>query len=228
MSSPGQTHPIKDWEQFAPFAEQSALKREIVAEAKEVQRVVQAEKKGAFARSRPLAMLALVGALVAVVAIWSVTVRGSRKDDVEVADDPERARHRAGRRRGRRSAPERARTAAAAVGAAASPSGMSYEEPRWPPTTSRINMGQSGAGPDLTDTQLSPGRCGTLRSSAPAARPQQHVKVTVRVAIRMGRAVGVSVYTTPPNAQIASCIDRSVRGLQWPVNGKMDSFTTAY
>jgi hypothetical protein len=54
------------------------------------------------------------------------------------------------------------------------------------------------------------------------------MKVTVRVAVRMGRAVGVSVYTTPPNPQIAACIDRSVRGLSWPANPKMDFLTTAY
>jgi hypothetical protein len=54
------------------------------------------------------------------------------------------------------------------------------------------------------------------------------MKVTVRVAIRMGHAVGVSVYTNPPNPQIASCVDRAVRGLAWPVNAKMDSLTTTY
>ena len=52
--------------------------------------------------------------------------------------------------------------------------------------------------------------------------------VTVKVAIRSGRAVGVSVYTAPPNAQIAACIDHSVREIAWPVNGKMDSFVTTY
>jgi len=52
--------------------------------------------------------------------------------------------------------------------------------------------------------------------------------VTVKVAIRGGRAVGVSVYTNPPNGQIAGCIDRQVRNLAWPVNGKMDEFVTTY
>jgi hypothetical protein len=62
------------------------------------------------------------------------------------------------------------------------------------------------------------GACGTPNST----------KVTVKVAIKMGRAVGVSVYTTPPNAGVTSCIDRHVRQLAWPANAKMDSFTTAY
>jgi hypothetical protein len=52
--------------------------------------------------------------------------------------------------------------------------------------------------------------------------------VTVRVAIRMGRAVGVSVYTNPPNTGIAACVDRAVRNLAWPANAKMDSLTTTY
>ena len=44
--------------------------------------------------------------------------------------------------------------------------------------------------------------------------------------LRQGRAVGVSVSTDPPNCAMASCVDRSVRGLSWPSNPHMDSFTT--
>ena len=52
--------------------------------------------------------------------------------------------------------------------------------------------------------------------------------VTVKVAIRMGRAVGVSVYTNPGDPYVAGCVDWRVRGLAWPVNGKLDSFVTTY
>jgi hypothetical protein len=38
----------------------------------------------------------------------------------------------------------------------------------------------------------------------------------------------VSVYTTPPNGAVASCVDHAVRGLVWPANQKMDSFITTY
>jgi hypothetical protein len=48
------------------------------------------------------------------------------------------------------------------------------------------------------------------------------------VAIKMGRAVGVSVYTNPPSPGVAGCVERSVRGLAWPANPKMDSFVTTY
>jgi hypothetical protein len=54
------------------------------------------------------------------------------------------------------------------------------------------------------------------------------MKVTVKVAIKLGRAAGVSVSTNPSDPDIAGCIDRYVRTFSWPSNGKMDSFTTTY
>jgi hypothetical protein len=56
----------------------------------------------------------------------------------------------------------------------------------------------------------------------------ESMSVTVKVAIRTGRAVGVSVYTNPPATSVAGCIDMHVRGLSWPANPKMDSFVTTY
>ena len=218
----GQTHPIKDWEQFAPFAEQSALKREIVAEAKEVQRVVQAEKKGTAAKST--IAIAVVGAIIAGAAIWFVTVRGFRKDDVEVADDPnaldlnyDGGVHGGARHGGRHGG-------GGGGGGGGFSGGMSYEAAIASNNT-QVNIGQA-SGPDLTDSQLAgPMRNASFLGSCGAP---SSMKVTVRVAIKMGHAVGVSVYTNPANNQIAACVDRSVRGLAWAVNAKMDSFTTTY
>lgn len=80
--------------------------------------------------------------------------------------------------------------------------------------------------PNLTDVQLTGpmhngafvGECGAPDS----------MKVTVKVATKMGRAAGVSVSTSPPDPDIAGCIDRYVRTFSWPSSGKMDSFTTTY
>jgi hypothetical protein len=44
----------------------------------------------------------------------------------------------------------------------------------------------------------------------------------------MGRAVGVTVSTTPSNGGVAGCIDRAVRGLRWAESGKTDFMTTNY
>ena len=80
--------------------------------------------------------------------------------------------------------------------------------------------------PDLTDAELSgPMRSGTFLDTCgvPAT-----TKVTVKVAIRHGHAVGVSAYATPQNREMAWCVERQVRGLSWPSNSKMDSFVTTY
>lgn len=82
------------------------------------------------------------------------------------------------------------------------------------------------AGRDLSDAQLSApmsdgsflGECGAPES----------MSVTVKVAIRHGHAVGVSVDTSPASAEVASCIDHHVRGLSWPASPKLDSLVTTY
>jgi hypothetical protein len=105
------------------------------------------------------------------------------------------------------------------------PAGKSYEA-AVSGNQEQISIGTGGAAPDLTDVQLAgPMRNGTFLG---ACGTPDSMHVTVKVAIRGGRAVGVSVYTNPPNGQIAGCIDRQVRNLAWPVNGKMDEFVTTY
>lgn len=87
-------------------------------------------------------------------------------------------------------------------------------------------MGGGKGVPDLTDAQLSaPMRNAAFISGCGAP---DSMKVTVKVAVKSGRAAGVSVYTNPPNQGVASCVDRQVRGLSWPSNAKMDFFTTTY
>jgi hypothetical protein len=80
--------------------------------------------------------------------------------------------------------------------------------------------------PDLTDAQLA----GPMRSGAFVGEcgAPDRMKVTVKVAIKRGRPAGVSVSTSPPDADIAGCIDRYVRTFSWPSSSKMDSFTTTY
>ncbi|MBX3229094.1 MAG: hypothetical protein KIT84_02050 [Labilithrix sp.] len=88
-----------------------------------------------------------------------------------------------------------------------------------------INMG-ARAEPDLTDAQLS----GPMHNGAFVGEcgAPDNMKVTVKVAIRGGRPAGVSVHTSPPDPDVAGCIDRYVRTFSWPSSSKMDSFTTTY
>ena len=102
---------------------------------------------------------------------------------------------------------------------------MSYEAALASNNT-EVMIGHQTEGPDLTDSQLS----GPMRNASflGACGAPESMKVTVKVAIKRGRAVGVSVYTNPASTQVAWCVDDAVRNLSWPANARMDSFTTTY
>jgi hypothetical protein len=188
-----------------------------------VARIEKAEKMGTLAKST--IAIAIIGVLVAVAVVWIIQVRGSRKDDVAVGDDPNALdlggaggikgqRRNAGGGGGRPGG-----------GGGGFPGGMSYEA-ALNSNNQEIAIGGAKGGPDLTDQQLAgPMRNATFLGGCGAP---DSMKVTVKVAIKMGRAVGVSVYTNPPSPGVASCVDRAVRGLAWPANPKMDSFVTTY
>ncbi len=104
------------------------------------------------------------------------------------------------------------------------PSGPSYES-ALAANDQKVNIGDN-TGPDLTDAQIAaPIRDGSFVGDCGAP---DDMGVTVKVAIRMGHAVGVSVYTDPSDADVAGCIERYVRRLSWPANPKTDSFVTTY
>lgn len=106
----------------------------------------------------------------------------------------------------------------------AAPSGPSYES-ALDSNNHQLNIG-AHAGADLTDAQLSgPMSDGTFVSECGAP---DNMGVTVKVAIKMGKAVGVSVSTSPHSPDVAGCIDHHVRALSWPVSPKLDSFVTTY
>lgn len=104
------------------------------------------------------------------------------------------------------------------------PSGPSYES-ALDGNDEQVTIGAKGQA-DLTDAQLAGpmsdgaflGECDTPETTG----------VTVKVAIRGGRAVGVSVETSPPSMHLNGCIDRHVRMLTWPSSPKLDSFVTTY
>lgn len=79
---------------------------------------------------------------------------------------------------------------------------------------------------DLSDAELSgPMRNGTFLHSCEAP---DSMKVTVRVAVRDGKAQGVTVGTVPADPAIAACIDKAVRELSWPASPKRNTFSTNY
>lgn len=218
----GQERAIGEWEEFAAFASQAALKREVVAEKKAVIEVEKSEKRSGIAKT--VIGLIVICTLASAAAVWFFKVRGSRKDDVDLADDPNaidydlqggvKGQHRAG-----------AAGHGGGHGGGGFAGGMSYEA-ALASNVQEVNIGGGAGGPDLTDGQLA----GPMKSAGfiTGCGAPDSMKVTVKVAIKGGRAVGVSVYTNPPDPKVSSCVDGAVRRLSWPANGKMDSFTTTY
>jgi len=80
--------------------------------------------------------------------------------------------------------------------------------------------------PDMTDAQL----MGPMRNAAfiSGCGAPDSMKVTVKVAVLRGRAIGVTIWTNPQDESVARCVDEHVRQLRWPVKQKMDSFTSTY
>jgi hypothetical protein len=216
----GQQSLIEEWEEFAPFAEHARLLREKRAEQKEVLIAASADKNRGLAKSilAVFALLALAGAL----AVWFFARRGTRSDSVVVAKDRTGTVEVNGDIKGKK---RHAAATGGGGGGGGFASGVSYEAVL-NSYSQEVTMGQAAGAPDLTDAQLS----APLRYAAflGSCRAPDSMKVQVRVAVRMGRAVGVTVNTNPPNHEIAACIDHAVRGLRWAENAKTDFVTTNY
>ena len=104
------------------------------------------------------------------------------------------------------------------------PAGQSYESALGS-NDEQVTIGANGHA-DLTDAQLAaPMSDGAFVSECGVP---ESTSVTVKVAIQMGHAVGVSVETSPPSPHAVGCIDRYVRALAWPTSSKMDSLVTTY
>ena len=218
----GQQMPIGEWEEFAPFATQAGLLREIRAEEKAVVRAADADKKRGIAKS--ILAVSVVIALAGVGTVWFFTRRGTRNEDVVVSNDRGGVVEVNGDIKGKKRAAAAGHTPGAGGGGGYA-GGQSYEAVLNSNNES-ISIGSEQAGPDLTNAQLA----GPLRhaSFVTGCGAPDDMKVTVRVAVRMGVPVGVTVSTNPPNGGIAGCIDRAVRGLRWQANPKTDFVTTSY
>ncbi len=219
----GTVQAIGAWSEFAPFAQHARILRELAQETADVAKAERAEKKAGAAKFlvSSAVVLALVGGGTAI-ALRSVA---DRRSAAESSDDPSAMDLSGGgtlRGGAKKPTPTRGgRVLASATGEGSS--GASYDE--------ALNQGSdvsfdTARTPDLTDVQLKAplastsflGSCGVPGS----------MKVTIKTAVRQGRAVGVSVATAPANGAVAACIDHHIRALSWPSSAHLDSFTTTF
>jgi eukaryotic-like serine/threonine-protein kinase len=213
---------IKDWEEFAPFAEHARLHRDIKAEKEAIERVVAEERKSTA--SKTLIGVSAVGALLLVGLVWFLAHRGARSDEIAVQGETAtnietdaglkvKGRHHHGGVVGSQN------------GIPILSGGMSCESAvaRY---NEEINIGGPKGPADITAGQygavLNRGsyfsHCGAPSSMA----------ISICAAVQNGRAVGVTVVTNPRNGRVAGCVAASVRGLHFPSNPRLDVTHTSF
>ncbi|MEO6601744.1 MAG: hypothetical protein ABIQ16_17840 [Polyangiaceae bacterium] len=216
---------IKDWEEFAPFAENARLSRDISAEKAAIERVVVQESRSN--KGKTLIGILGVGALLLVAGLWFLKARANRSDEVVVQVDSQsnievdaglnntKAKKGGG---GGRVVGHSGGFPILGGGQSCEAAQASYIE--------EMSVGGPRGQADITGGQYSAilnrgsyfAHCGVSESA----------KISICAAVQNGRAVGVSVVVSPRNAGAASCIAAGVRGLSFPSNPKLDVTHTSF
>ncbi len=220
----GEERFIKDWDEFAPFAEQAALNREIVHEKKQLEAVVVAEKQGT--QYKALIGAAVIGVFAAGAAGLWLRDRASKDHATEVQGDKALAVDVDGGLAARKGVGGAGGPLAGggAVGPGNHPvisGGMSCEGAR----AKYIEDYDKAAPPDL-----SAGAYGNVLNKGTylnSCGVPSNMSVNICAAVQNGRAVGVTV-TNPSNKGIAGCVAGAVRGLSFPSHPRLDVTTTTF
>jgi len=215
--------PIKDWDQFAPFAEQARLHRDIRAEKEALERTVVREQRST--RGKAVFGILAVGAVLAAGVTWYLTTRGSKSDEIAVHGETATNIETEGALKGKKRGGGRGGGVIGSQGGfPVLAQGMSCESAQ-ASYVEEMKMGQRGQA-DITAGQygaiLNSGRylngCGVPESMG----------VSICAAVQNGRAVGVTVTTTPRNPGIAGCVAAAVRRINFPSHPKLDVTRTTF
>jgi hypothetical protein len=218
----GRHAPIREWPQFAQFAEHAKRTRELVQRQKDIVKVAAAEKTSS--RGKTVVGLLVLVAILGAAGAWYSTTSGERNDRVEIQGDEstnvetESSLSIKGKKKARRKA------SAGANGIPQVASGQSCEA-ALDSYNEEKSMGEQGQA-DITAGQygrvLNGGgyfsHCGVPLSMG----------VNICAAVQNGRAVGVTVSTKPNDPKKESCIAGAVRGLSFPSHPKLDVTRTAF
>lgn len=216
---------IKDWDEFAPFAEHAKLHREIKAEKAAIERVVVQETRST--RSKAFLGIVLVGSLLLIAGIWILTKRGSRKDDIDVHGDTASNVEVDGGLSGgkRRGGGAGSRVIGKSGGIPILGGGMSCEAAQ-SAYVEEMNVGGPRGQADITAGQYGSvlnrgsyfGHCGVPESMG----------LSICAAVQNGRAVGVTIISKPRDRRVESCVAASVRGISFPSHPKLNVTRTQF
>jgi eukaryotic-like serine/threonine-protein kinase len=217
--------PIKEWPEFEPFARQARLHRDIKAEKAALEHSVVQESRST--RGKALLGVLIIGALLALAAVWFLQVRGRKSDSVAVQGETASNIETEGNLR----VPKNARggRGGGVVGMQGGipilAGGMSCEAAA-AKYVEQINVGGPKGQADITRAQYA----GILnRGSYLAGCPVPgSMGVNICIAVQNGRAVGVTVTTTPRSRAAEGCVAAAVRRLSFPSNPKLDVTRTTF
>src|SRR5450432_424956 len=209
---------IKDWDEFAPFAENARLSRDITAEKAAIERVVVQESRST--RGKTLIGVLGVGALIVAAGLWFLKVRANRSDEVAVqVDSQSNIEIDAGLNSNTSKKGGGGRVVGHSGGFPILGGGQSCEAAQ-ASYVEEMNVGGPRGQADITGGQYSAilnrgsyfAHCGVPDSA----------KISICAAVQNGRAVGVTVVLNPRNRGVEGCIAAGVRGLSFPGNPKLD------
>jgi hypothetical protein len=215
---------IKDWEEFAPFAENARLSRDISAEKAAIDRVVVQESRSM--RGKAVIGVLGVGALLVVAGLWFLKERANRSDEVAVqVDSQSNIETDAGLNSSKSKRGGGSRVVGHSGGFPILGGGQSCEAAQ-ASYVEEMSVGGPRGQADITGGQYAAilnrgsyfAHCGVSDSA----------KINICAAVQNGRAVGVTVLVNPRNRSAESCIAAGVRGLGFPSNPKLDVTHTSF
>lgn len=217
----GRHAPIREWPQFAQFAEHAKRTRELAQRQKQIVKVAAQEKTSS--RGKTVIGLLVLVAILGGAGAWYSATSGERNDRVEMLADEatnvetESSLSVKGKKKVRRKSSGAGGIPTVSSGQSCEAAMDSYNEEK--------SMGEQGQA-DLTQGQygrvLNGGgyfsHCGVPNS----------MSVNICAAVQNGRAVGVTVSTQPSDPKKVACITSAVRGLSFPSHPKLDVTRTRF
>ncbi|HEY6081304.1 MAG TPA: hypothetical protein VIW29_20960 [Polyangiaceae bacterium] len=215
---------VKDWDEFAPFAEHAKLHREVRAEKAAIDRVVVQESRST--RGKAFVGIALVGALVIAAGIWFLTARGRNSDEVAVQSEALSNVEVAGDLKStKKGGGGGARVLGKSGGFPILGGGQSCESAQ-AAYVEEMSMGGPKGQADLTAGQY--GSVLNRGSYFAHCGVPDSMSLSICAAVQNGRAVGVTIVTKPRDPRIQSCVAAGVRGLSFPSHPKLDVSRTNF
>lgn len=214
---------IGESQDFGPFAHHARLNRQHKAEKAAIQRVVAAESRST--KGKAFIGIVVVGVLLAGGAVWFLTQRGAKNDEIAVHEEQvANVESDAGLNVKKKAGSGAGRVVGKAGNIPILGGGMSCEAAQ-AAYVEEMKMGPTGQA-DLTAGQFQQvlgngaylNGCGVPDS----------MSVNICAAIQNGRAVGVSVRTSPSSPKHSGCIAGAVRRLSFPSHPKLDVTRTSF